>query len=125
MFSSGRVFISITNEIKKDGRGKETLLTEKVMEELKLKEPSELIPWAYNEKDQTWQRIASLAPVCYSCAFQGDPVALDILQHSANKLSVLQDLFFTNVLNSLPFLQLLRDLTLIQTALFQLSYLGV
>lgn len=96
------------------------------MEELKLKDPSELIPWAYNEKDQTWQRIASLAPVCYFCASQGDPVALDILQLSANKLSVCKDLFFSlTVLNRLQFLLLLRDLTLIQTVLFQLSYLEV
>src|SRR4051794_39055950 len=35
-----------------DGRGPATILTEAVLSTLSLNQPSDLIPWTYNEKDQ-------------------------------------------------------------------------
>lgn len=58
------------------------------MSQLNLEKPTQLIPWAYNEKDQGWQKFAALAPLASKCAQEGDKVAQSILEHAAFALFV-------------------------------------
>jgi hypothetical protein len=53
---------------------------------LKLEKPMDLIPWAYNDPDQGWKRIADLAPLAFQCAQKGDEVSINILDHAATQL---------------------------------------
>lgn len=69
-----------------DGRGPETALTQAVLDQLGLAQPSDLIPWTYT--DTAWERFASLAPQAIRCAQEGDPVALAILERAAQGLAV-------------------------------------
>jgi N-acetylglucosamine kinase-like BadF-type ATPase len=55
---------------------------------LNITDSSGLIPWAYDEKDQTWQRIAALAPLASEASKKGDAVATKIIDHAAISLSV-------------------------------------
>lgn len=71
-----------------DGRGPFTSLTEKFLTHLKLTDSSQLIPWAYNDKDHSWKRIAELAPLVYEAANEGDSIALDIIDNAAQKLLI-------------------------------------
>jgi len=71
-----------------DGRGSFTSLTQKFLSHLKLTEASQLIPWAYSDKDHSWKRIAELAPIVYESAIEGDSISLDIIDNAAQKLSI-------------------------------------
>lgn len=62
-----------------------SLLTEKVLSFLSLKQPSDLIGYVYAQSAE-WSRIASLAPVCFECAAQGDALAKNILRYAASCL---------------------------------------
>jgi len=69
-----------------DGRGPETQLLKDVVETLEIEDPTQLIPWAYNEADRSWKKFADLAPLAYKCAKNGDSVALKILDNAAEQL---------------------------------------
>jgi len=69
-----------------DGRGPETALTQAVLGQLGMAQPSDLIPWTYT--DTAWERFASLAPQAIQCAQEGDAVALAILERAAQGLAV-------------------------------------
>ncbi|XP_037493380.1 N-acetyl-D-glucosamine kinase, partial [Jatropha curcas] len=56
-----------------DGRGPQTMLTDKILKALDLSSPDELIGWTY--ADPSWARIAALVPVIVSCAEAGDEEA--------------------------------------------------
>ena len=69
-----------------NGWGPETALSEAVLTQLGMTNPSELIPWTY--ADTAWERFASVAPQAIRCAEAGDPVALQILDRAAHGLAV-------------------------------------
>ncbi|XP_071689497.1 uncharacterized protein [Rutidosis leptorrhynchoides] len=68
-----------------DGRGPQTMLTSKILHELQLSSPDELIGWTY--ADPSWARIAALVPVVVSCAEAGDEVANGILLDAVQDLA--------------------------------------
>ncbi|KAJ4847027.1 hypothetical protein Tsubulata_039453 [Turnera subulata] len=70
-----------------DGRGPQTMLTNKILKALGLSSPDELIGWTY--ADPSWARIAALVPEVVSCAEASDQVANEIL------LDAVQDLFLS------------------------------
>ncbi len=66
-----------------DGRGRPTLLTPRLLEELGLPDPPALIPWmASASKGQ----VAALAPRVVEIARTGDPPAAGILQNALEEL---------------------------------------
>jgi N-acetylglucosamine kinase-like BadF-type ATPase len=67
-----------------DGRGQPTILTSLIMEKLDFKKPEELIAWRY--ADMSFARPASVTPLLFDAACQGDEVALQILDKSVNGL---------------------------------------
>jgi len=67
-----------------DGRGEKTDLTSRLIGHLELSTPDELITWAYSR--QGWAPIASLAPLVFSAASDGDAVAKQIVSHCAAEL---------------------------------------
>ncbi|MCD6289330.1 MAG: ATPase [Anaerolineae bacterium] len=69
-----------------DGRGPETKLTHRILAQLKLRAPRDLIPWTY-EQPFTWHRFAALASVVTEVARSGDPVARDILRRAGHHLA--------------------------------------
>jgi len=62
-----------------DQRGPQTSLVSLVLKQLNMTEPTQLIPWAYAEKDYSWGKFAALAPLASEAARTGDQVALHIL----------------------------------------------
>lgn len=68
-----------------DGRGPQTLLTSRILHQLELSSPDELIGWTY--ADPSWARIAALVPVVVSCAEAGDEVANSILLDAVQELA--------------------------------------
>jgi len=66
-----------------DGRGPETMLRKELLDFLQLKKVEEFIPWIYDMKTFSWDKIAKLAPVVQKCAEAGDPVAVHIFEKNA------------------------------------------
>jgi N-acetylglucosamine kinase-like BadF-type ATPase len=60
-----------------DERGSPTLLTEAVLRQWALKTPTEIIPYIYVEGGK--EVIASIAPLIFEVAEQGDEVAIEII----------------------------------------------
>ncbi|KAG5235960.1 N-acetyl-D-glucosamine kinase [Salix suchowensis] len=69
-----------------DGRGPQTMLTNKILKALSLSSPDELIGWTY--ADPSWARIAALVPEVVSCAEACDQVATKILVDAAQDLAL-------------------------------------
>ncbi|KAG6790854.1 hypothetical protein POTOM_007023 [Populus tomentosa] len=69
-----------------DGRGPQTLLTNKILKALCLSSPDELIGWTY--ADPSWARIAALVPEVVSCAEACDQVATKILVDAVQDLAL-------------------------------------
>ncbi|KAB5534967.1 hypothetical protein DKX38_018053 [Salix brachista] len=69
-----------------DGRGPQTMLTNKILKALCLSSPDELIGWTY--ADPSWARIAALVPEVVSCAEACDQVATKILVDAAQDLAL-------------------------------------
>jgi len=67
-----------------DGRGPSTILAEKVMEFLKLKDVSDLVSWVY-KKPFKKERIARLAEIVCRCATLGDEVSIKLLRDEAKE----------------------------------------
>jgi len=71
-----------------DGVLPQTELTSAVLNHLGLSKPEDLIGWAYNEQDRSWQKFAALAPLAAQCSSKGDKIALQILDTAANNLTI-------------------------------------
>ncbi|XP_011037759.1 PREDICTED: N-acetyl-D-glucosamine kinase-like isoform X3 [Populus euphratica] len=69
-----------------DGRGPQTMLTNKILTALGLSSPDELIGWTY--ADPSWARIAALVPEVVSCAEACDQVATKILVDAVQDLAL-------------------------------------
>mmetsp|Transcript_19064 Transcript_19064/g.41089 ORF Transcript_19064/g.41089 Transcript_19064/m.41089 type:complete len:320 (-) Transcript_19064:1924-2883(-) len=67
-----------------DGRGAGSILVEAITQHLGVNKVEDLVRWAYTE--QSWARIASLAPIVVECASQGDAVADTVLKHGVGEL---------------------------------------
>lgn len=72
-----------------DQRIEKTALTEKILKQLKLNDPTDLIGWTYMQGNGKAE-IAALARLVHQAAEEGDQAARDILDHQA-------DLFLENV----------------------------
>ena len=68
-----------------DGRGEQTSLLPAIIEFLRLDDPTQLIPWAY--QDMEWSRIASVAPLAEQEARKGDKVAQEIVEKCSRRLA--------------------------------------
>ncbi|KAJ8762086.1 hypothetical protein K2173_006750 [Erythroxylum novogranatense] len=69
-----------------DGRGPQTMLTNKILKVLGLSSPDEVIGWTY--ADPSWARIAALVPEVISCAEASDQVANKILDDAVQELAL-------------------------------------
>lgn len=67
-----------------DGRGQHTLLTDMVLDYLKLKDISELVSWVY-DKPFFKEKIAELSEIVCSSAKMGDIVSIKILREEARE----------------------------------------
>ena len=70
-----------------DGRGEQTVLTEKVMEALGISSPDEIVRKVYVEK-MSVHEIARLAPLVTEAAKSGDKVASSIVREAARHLAL-------------------------------------
>ena len=67
-----------------DGRGQHTLLTDMVLDYLKLKDISELVSWVY-DKPFFKEKIAELSEIVCSSAKLGDILSIEILREEAGE----------------------------------------
>jgi N-acetylglucosamine kinase-like BadF-type ATPase len=67
-----------------DGRGQHTLLTDRVLDYLKLKDISELVSWVY-DKPFFKEKIAELSEIVCSAAKMGDILSIEILREEAGE----------------------------------------
>lgn len=67
-----------------DGRGKNTLLLETILEDLKLKDVEELIKWVYGNPFTT-DRFAVISKTVCRTAEMGDKISADILEKEAEE----------------------------------------
>lgn len=67
-----------------DGRGQHTLLTDMVLDYLKLKDISELVSWVY-DKPFFKEKIAELSEIVCSSAKMGDILSIEILREEARE----------------------------------------
>ncbi|KAF2078281.1 hypothetical protein CYY_000373 [Polysphondylium violaceum] len=70
----------------KDEVGPKTSLTGAVLKQLNLTREDDLIAWAYDPKNQGWQRFAHLAPLATEHALQGDQMAKEVIEAAATAL---------------------------------------
>eukprot|EP01091_Cochliopodium_minus_P002040 TRINITY_DN11958_c0_g1_i1.p1 TRINITY_DN11958_c0_g1~~TRINITY_DN11958_c0_g1_i1.p1 ORF type:complete len:322 (+),score=75.17 TRINITY_DN11958_c0_g1_i1:16-981(+) len=68
-----------------DGRGPKTSLLPALLDHLKFKDTSELIPWAY--KSLEWSRIASVSFLCQQEALKGDIISKKIIEKVSKYLA--------------------------------------
>ncbi|CAK0779442.1 hypothetical protein CVIRNUC_004775 [Coccomyxa viridis] len=66
-----------------DGRGERTDLVEATCRHCGVRDPQDLLQWAYAEAG--WSRIASLAPAVLQCAEEGDSIAFKIVTSAAHE----------------------------------------
>lgn len=67
-----------------DGRGEKTLLSETILEDLNIKDISELIRWAYSESFSK-EKIATVAETVCRTAEMGDKISIKILEEEAEE----------------------------------------
>ncbi len=91
-----------------DGRGKKTLLSKTILEELNLKDILDLIKWAY-ERPLPKDKISALAETVSNTAKMGDKVSIDILAEEAEEAVI----SVTTVANKLGFKDKDFDLVLV------------
>eukprot|EP01133_Synstelium_polycarpum_P014256 gene14256-16826_t len=93
-------FDILKNVVKaKDETGPKTALTAAVLKQLEIKTEDELISWAYDPKNQGWQKFAQLAPLATECALQGDAVAIAVIDDACTALTS----FISSVFKKLSF----------------------
>lgn len=68
-----------------DGRGKKTILKDKVLKQLNFTDCQEIIGYVYDET-RSKSDIAKLAPIVFEAARQGDDTALKIIDEAVNEL---------------------------------------
>ena len=68
-----------------DGRGKATVLQQRILATWALSDPTELIEFVHAQRDKA--TIARLAPLVFSAAREGDAVAARIIRHAASELA--------------------------------------
>jgi hypothetical protein len=72
-----------------DGVTRPTLMTELVLKQLGLAQPSDLIAWAYAPETRgNWEKFAALTRSVVAAADAGDAAAIAILHHAAHYLAV-------------------------------------
>jgi hypothetical protein len=72
-----------------DGVTRPTLMTDLVLKQLGLSEPSELIAWAYAPETRgNWEKFAALTRSVVAAADAGDAAAIAVLHHAAHYLAV-------------------------------------
>eukprot|EP00899_Mesostigma_viride_P012980 jgi/Mesvir1/21683/Mv04104-RA.1 len=67
-----------------DGRGRPTTLTGAILAHVGLSKPEDIIGWRY--KDDSWARVAALAPTVLDCWQRGDEVATAIITNAVDEL---------------------------------------
>jgi|LDZR01.1.fsa_nt_gi N-acetylglucosamine kinase-like BadF-type ATPase len=85
-YDIGRMAINIVTK-QLDGRLSESLLKELLMKEYKFKDEIDLLEWVYKDPTSRRQRMASVAPVVYKAALEGDFFANKILDTAAKELA--------------------------------------
>lgn len=68
-----------------DGRGTSTILTQKVFEQLAIRNTKELVTWIY-DKDRSKKEIASLAVLLEQGTLAGDKISNEILKNNVMEL---------------------------------------
>jgi N-acetylglucosamine kinase-like BadF-type ATPase len=91
-----------------DGRGKESLLSKTILEDLNLKEIMDLTIWAYEESTPK-VRIGALAETVCRTAEMGDQVSIDILTEEAEEAVI----SINSVANRLGFKDKVFDLVFV------------
>jgi N-acetylglucosamine kinase-like BadF-type ATPase len=71
-----------------DGRERQTVLTEKLVEALGLSDPQEIIPRVYG-KQMSHTEMAELAPAVFQAAREEDPVATGIIRSAGRELGLM------------------------------------
>jgi N-acetylglucosamine kinase-like BadF-type ATPase len=81
-----------------DGRGAETILTEKITAHLNLERIEDIIEYTFYDSDKAHLDLGSLAPLVFQAAAEGDQVARSILkdagQNVARAVKVILDKLF-------------------------------
>jgi len=70
-----------------DGRRRNTILKEIIFKGLKLKDNYDFLEFIYSSGDRR-KKIASIAPLTYNAALQGDPISLKILKKAGFELGL-------------------------------------
>jgi hypothetical protein len=72
-----------------DGVTRPTLLTDLILKQLGLAQPSDLIAWAYAPETRgNWEKFAALTRSVVAAADAGDATAIAILHHAAHYLAI-------------------------------------
>jgi len=71
-----------------DGRGRETLLTERILGKMGLQDVEEIVPRVYRQ-GMSHDEMATLAPLVFDAAREGDPVAMKILDRAGRELGLM------------------------------------
>lgn len=72
-----------------DGVTRPTLLTDLILKQLGLSQPSDLIAWAYAPETRgNWEKFAALSRSVVAAADAGDATAVAILHHAAHYLAI-------------------------------------
>ncbi|MCK4272898.1 ATPase [bacterium] len=71
-----------------DGRGRETALQEKILNRLHLTGPEQIIPLVYG-RPMSHNEMATLAPLVFDAARDGDPLAAQILDLAGRELGLM------------------------------------
>jgi len=70
-----------------DGRGKTTILTDKITSHLGLEHIEDIIEYTFYDSDKSHLDLGSLAPLVFEAAAEGDPVARFILQEAGQNVA--------------------------------------
>jgi len=71
-----------------DGRGRKTQLTEKIVAQLGLREVQEIVPRVYRQ-GMGPDEMATLAPLVFQAAREGEPVAREIVDRAGGELGLM------------------------------------
>ncbi len=71
-----------------DGRGRDTLLYQRVLDTLNLTQPLDVIGWLYHQDEARVREVANLAPLVLECATEGDASAGRIVRNGAFELAL-------------------------------------
>jgi N-acetylglucosamine kinase-like BadF-type ATPase len=71
-----------------DGRGRDTILLDRLMSTLNLSQPLDVIGWLYGDDGPRVREVAILAPLVLECDAEGDAVASRIVRNAAFELAL-------------------------------------